>query len=103
MDKRVKIVWADGSFRVDLPDYEMIPGTFLPIIPDVIHQDGVFPTIDPADPRLRGMSVEVHIPSVLCDPDTGEFSLKCMRERHYKHLKWGNPDYSPDIDIERGG
>lgn len=100
MRVRVKVKWDDDSWRVDLPIYTMVPGTFRPLIPGLVHFDGAFPDADPADPRLRGLTCEVEVPDRLIDASTGRPDHARIRQLYRGHPRWDDERRPPDVDVE---
>ena len=94
---RVKVVWDGNSWAVDLPEYSMIEGSFLPLIPDVIHADGVYPDVDPTLPQLAALSCEVEVPDRILDLQTGRPDTGKINVLYRGQPKWGNPEYNPNI------
>jgi hypothetical protein len=60
--KRYRVVHKDGSWKVDLPTYEMVPGSFLPVIAGKSTANGPLPGTAPNDPAMSGATVQVDIP-----------------------------------------
>lgn len=88
MKLRVKVFWDGQRFKVDLPDYSMVPGTFLPLTIDGVHPEGVLPTIDPTSPSLSTLTCEVNVPDRLVDSASGQPDIELIRA-----LYRGNPDW----------
>ena len=99
MRMRVKVRWDGSSWTVDLPQFSMVPDSWLPVIPDVTSENGVLPHVDPADPRLAGLSCEVEVPDRIVDPDTGRPSAERIRQLYRNHPRLGRPDYVPDVEV----
>ncbi len=100
---RVRVKHVNGAYRVKLPTYRMIPGSFLPLIPGVVHRDGVEPPNDtppgwngnPNDPRLSGLSVLVDVP----DEYEIQRGFAHMKER-IRSIYKGNPDWDNDDELD---
>ena len=97
MQRRVKVGWDGESWRVDLPEYRMIPDSFLPVIRDVTTPNGVLPDVDPATPALLGLTCLVEIPNRIMNPKTGRVDRAKMAHLYRNHKKWGNRNYRPKI------
>jgi hypothetical protein len=96
MRRRAKITRdATGSWRVDLPTYVMVPGTWRPIIPAKTTADGVLPATDPADPALNALTVEIECPDDYVDPSTGKIDRDRIRAKYKGNPKWDRPDWTP--------
>jgi len=95
---RVKVIHdKDLGFHCDLPDYTMVPGSWLPLIADVTFQDGVFPTIDPTDPRLSRLTCEVDVPDRLVNPGNGRVDFDQIKAVYRGQPKWDAPGRQLDI------
>jgi len=88
MKLRVKVRWDGAAYSVDLPEYRMVPGSWEPLIPAVIHADGVYPAITTDDPRLNALSCEVEVPDRIVDPNTGRPDMAKIRGRYRNDPKW---------------
>lgn len=77
----MRVVFDQGVWRVVVPNYVMVSGTFLPVIPGKTHKDGVLPTTDPADPALAALTVEVEAPEDEVD-ETGKIILDVVAQRY---------------------
>lgn len=98
MQRRVRVRHDGQKFFVDLPQYNMIPGTFLPVIAGVTTTDGVLPKVDPNNPHLNGLSVVVDIPSRILDPATGKIDKAKINLLYRGQPKWGDVTYDPRIE-----
>jgi len=89
---RVRVRWNGTAYSVALPEYIMVPDSFLPLIPGLVTLNGVDISADPNDPRLNGLSCLCEVPDRICDslthlPDTARI---CS---FYKgNPKWDRPD-----------
>lgn len=59
---RLPLRFDGQAWRVNLPNYVMVPGSVLPIIKNKIGPDGILPSADPLDPDLLRATVEVAVP-----------------------------------------
>lgn len=94
---RVKVILAGGTYKVDLPNYVMVPGSWLPVVAGVTSRDGVLAGVRPDNPALRGLTCLVNIPDDDCDPESGQVSMLRLAGRYAGQPKWGDVDYVPDI------
>lgn len=96
MRKRVKLSYtAQTGWHVDLPTYQMIPGTCLPIIAGKTTPDGVLPTANPADPALNALTVQIECPDDYADPTTQKINPSQVRRKYKGNPKWDRPDWIP--------
>lgn len=96
MRLRVKIRWVEDAWSVDLPVYTIVPDSFRPLIPEIIHSNGVAFSVDPSDPRLSGISCEVEVPNNFMN-STGKVSIAKVRGLYKGQSKWDRPGRILDI------
>ena len=96
---RVKMIWRDDSWRVDLPEYTMIPGTCQPIIPDVVDPNNPLFGPEVVYTYCDEISVLVVLPDSICDTTTGEISVERIRARYKGQPRWETDDRVPDIAV----
>jgi len=96
MRKRVKLRFSvELNWHVDLPTYTMVRGSLRPMIPNKTHADGVIVGVDPADPALSGLTVEVECPDDYADPTTGKIDRDRVQRKYRGNPKWDRPDWTP--------
>lgn len=97
LNLRVKVIYRDGAWTVDLPQYSMLPGSFLPLIPSVVHANGVYPDVYPNDPRLSELTCEVVVPDRLCNPTSGRVDVAAIHKLYRGQPRFGDTDWTPEI------
>lgn len=96
MRKRFHLmVDANGSLRVDMPTYAMVPGTFLPIVAGVTHADGVAPGQAETAVATHAVSVLVEIPGDTPLMPQGMVDAATMRRRYREHHRFGSDTWTP--------
>lgn len=92
-----------GTWRVELPSYEMIAGTFAPIKAGLIHADGIEPGADPADVLALGPTVDVELPDYTpTDKKTGQLDLAALREMYPSDADVNAKDFASPIVTKAG-
>ncbi len=94
---RVKLQWTGASWTVDLPDYMLVTGSCLPIIPDVIGPDGPLADAETVYRSCDVVTVQVDVPDRICDPETGDISIPRIQALYRGQPRWDTPGKSPDI------
>lgn len=89
MELRVNLTYERSRYRVDLPSYKIVPGTFLPLNGEVIRADGISNLASPEEVMLLGPSVVVIVPDDECT-DFGLCPIK-MRYKYRGQLAIDNP------------
>lgn len=93
MRRRVKLIYsAERGWHSDLPTYTMIPGSVLPVIPRVTTPDGVLAGVNPTDPRLATLTVDIDVPDALINQATGEIDIALIREVYRGNPLWDTDD-----------
>ncbi len=94
---RVKVTWDGQSWKVNLPEYIMVPGSWQPRVPDMIHADGV----DPRDTTQKALTFnptcEVLVPVRITDLETGRPSKEKIRQLYRGQPLWDRPDVGEDV------
>lgn len=83
------------GYYVNLPHYQMVPGSHEPIIKGVSHKDGILPSVAPADALKHGMSVLCDMPDGIELDTKGGIDAKIMRNRYPSDAKHGDRAYTP--------
>ena len=102
MRLRLKVKKIDGVWAVDLPTYSMVPGTFLPVVPGKVTQNGVLPSVSGNDPSVRMLSSEVEVPDEIVDMDTGEIDIGAIQRKYAGQRRWDDPSRTIDIKVSSG-
>jgi hypothetical protein len=98
MRKRVQLVWSPvNGWFVNLPTYQMIAGTWLPIRANLIHKDGAYPDTDPQAVLDLEPTVEVEIPDNFPLRTDGQADERKLRQQYKDHPTFGRGDYAPPI------
>ena len=96
MRKRFLLSYSQRQgFYVDLPHYQMVPGTHAPIVNGYIHADGVLPGIDAADALKHKPSVLVDLPDGIEFGPDGEIDRRKLQGRYGKGTAFGMANYLP--------
>ncbi len=83
------------TWHVDLPTYSIIPGTWQPITPDLIGDNGVHPTASPAKVLAKHPTVEVEIPDEWPLTADGQIDAERLRIMYRGHPRFGSDDFTP--------
>ena len=96
MLKRVLLSYepARGYF-VNLPTYQVIAGTFLPIQKGLMHRDGAYPNAEPTDVMALKPTVIVSAPIEDCMTDEGQVCRLKLSEKYQGNTLYDNADYQP--------
>ncbi len=96
MRKSVRLTrLQDGTWGVDLPNYNMIAGTHRPIVPKLIHADGLDPKFTDHDLARLAPMVEVEIPDNWPFTAEGQIDAEALREMYRDHPRFGAKDFIP--------
>jgi len=118
MRRRFLITYSPGlGYHVDLPRFQMIPGTWRPIIAggvnipagthpgtgaptppsvaDVCDGNGIHHLVQPSDPRIAQITVECEIPDTYYGDDVGDIDLDNLRRIYAAHPRYDRADYLP--------
>jgi hypothetical protein len=88
---RLKVVFDGTRWKVDLPHYEVVPGTWEPVTESLVHENGPLPDADIDEVKALEPTVQVDVPDRIMDPVTGRPSKERIRE-----LYRGQPDWDHD-------
>ncbi len=94
---RVKATWDGQSWKVNLPEYSMIPGSWQPVTPTLIDANGPLYNSDPTMVAGLNPTCEVDVPDRICDPDTDELSKDRIRELYKGNELWDNETVTDDL------
>ena len=96
---RVKLKWFGNanSWEVDLPQYTMVQGSCLPLIPDVIGPDGPLADHETVYQHTNEVTIQIDAPDRICDPETGEISVPRIQALYSGQPRWDTPGKPPDI------
>lgn len=98
MKIRVKLLFDDGVWFVDLPTYSMVPNSFSPIVANKVTANGILPNVLPNDPKLRRISCEVEVPDNIVDQKTGQIDVAAIRRIYARQPRWDSPSGRvPDV------
>lgn len=82
--------WAHG-----LPSGIPVPGSIRPNLLEKVEAGEVLPGVDPADPALRALTVEVEVPDADFDAATGAPKLAELRRRYPRRVADFPDDWDP--------
>jgi hypothetical protein len=92
--KRLPVSWDRArGFHVALPTYMMIPGTWQPVTPGLVHENGAEPSAKPADVIALDVSVLCDFPDADAHPLTGQPSDLVIMTRYENHSVFGGGEY----------
>jgi len=98
MRLRVRVNYSELlGWHVDLPTYQMVAGSFKPVVFRKVHADGVLPGVDPRDPDLASLTCLVEVRDSYLDPDTGKLSEPAVRRIHKGHPVWDQEGCVKDV------
>ena len=97
MLKRVCLSYdtARKGWRVNLPTFSMLPGSFLPVTDGLIDADGPLASADPKAVLAVNCSVLVEIPDDTPVDQAGDFDAGGIRDMYAGHPRFGVDDYTP--------
>lgn len=75
----------------------MVPGSWLPIIADVFHKDGVVPFQGQDMPDISTLTCEVDVPEFLINDAKDGVDFAKVRARYFENSKWNDPQVTPNI------
>ena len=96
---RVPLVHDGTSYHVDLPTYQMVPGTCQPIKPGLLTADGPAPAAAVADVLALGPTVAAEVPDVFLAGPSRQFDALHLRTS-YPGWAGRHPGALPDA-LER--
>ncbi len=85
----------NGAWGVDLPTYTMVPGSWRPVTPKLIHADGIFPNAEPAAVLAKHPTVEIEIPDNTPLDDDGQIHADKIRKMYAEHPRFGSRKWTP--------
>lgn len=94
---RIKLIFEDAAWRVDLPEYTMVPDSVLPVVPDKSHNNGVFPGVDLDPGLINSLSCLVDAPERLFVSGTSQIDRGRMASLYRGQPKWGDPEVALNI------
>ena len=97
MALRVKVIFDQDVWRVDLPEYNMVPDSFLPVIEGITTSNGVLPGVDPDLPALASLSCLVDVPERIIDPQTGDLDIGAINALYRGNPQWGDTNLTLNI------
>lgn len=96
MLKRVPIAWdAQRGYHIDVPTYQMLAGTWLPIVKGMLHRDGAHPDANPADVLQQSPTVIALLPDDLELTPQGQIDKMHVARKYAGHGRFDHPDYTP--------
>ena len=96
MHRRMALmVDGNGVLRVDMPTYSMVANSHLPVVPLVIHKDGVLPGKALQATRTHGVTVLVDLPGNTPLDVSGNVDAAAMRARYKDHTRYGSATWTP--------
>ncbi len=96
---RVKATWDGQSYKVNLPEYVSVPGSWQPVLEGYITPHGPLPDVDPYKVLAATPTVEVDVPDRIVDPDTGQLSKQRIRELYKGQPLWDRDDVTDDVQV----
>lgn len=88
------------GWHVDMPTYSMVAGAFSPVVPGVIHANG----IDHPNPaqviRDHAPSVEVELPDDTPMDLLGNVDAQVLRHRYRDHPHFGADTWQPPTELK---
>lgn len=98
MHKRIAISWdVVRGYHVDLPTYQMIGRTWLPLQKNLLHEDGAFPQADPKDVMALKPTVIVMIPDDECVNAEGQICRLSTSKKYAGHPVFSSGDWTPPL------
>jgi len=73
----------------------MIPDTWRPITPKLIHANGIFPNAEPAAVLAKHPTVDLEIPDNTPLDDTGQIDQEKIRKMYAEHPRYGKRNWQP--------
>lgn len=96
MHKRVPLMYdAQRGYCVNLPTYQIVSGTFLPIKKGVLHADGAYPNAEPKDVLALNPTVIVMAPIEDCLTEERQVCPVKISEKYSGHPLYDSSDYVP--------
>ncbi len=96
MRKRAPITTLiNGAWGVDLPSYTMIPGSWRPVTPKLIYDDGIYPNAEPAAVLAQHPTVEIEIPDNTPLDDDGQIDADKIRKMYAEHPRFSSRKWTP--------
>ena len=94
---RVKIIHDNGAYRVDLPDYTIVEGSYLPLTGDSVRADGISNKASVSAVLALNTTVEVDIPDRIANEAGTGIDRAKMVELYEGQLRWGEPSVELNI------
>jgi len=91
------VIWDGSTWKVNLPHYHMVPGTFEPVIPTKTNENGVLPKVDPTDPDLVELTVECMVPDRLLTDDKTALDKAKVRDVYHRQPLWDHDQVTDDV------
>src|SRR6266702_118260 len=86
-----------GAWGVDLPTYQMLPESFLPVTPGKISPNGLVANFSDADLALLAPTVLVEIPDNWPIDDTAHLHTEKRRALYKQHPRFGSRNWRPPL------
>lgn len=100
MLKRIPLILdGNGRWRVDMPTYRMVTGSFQPVTANIIGADGVLAGADTAQAQALNPSVDVELPADTPLNPNGTFDADKLRAMYAKHPRYGQDTWIPPIPV----
>lgn len=96
---RVKLSYdaKSKSYYVDLPSHQQVKGSFLPITPGFIHQDGVVFGADPAAVMALNPTVLIECQDDYIDKTTGKVNSAAVKAMYGESARFTNNNTPPNV------
>lgn len=93
-------VHSSGAWRVDMPTYRMMPGTFGPAVAGIIDRDGILQGVPPDEAMKHAPYVTVELPDDTPLDLLGHVDAAAMRQRYGKHTHFGADSWAPPSEVK---
>src|SRR5438445_9295228 len=84
-----------ATWGVDLPTYDMVAGSWLPLVESKIDKDGVLAGVLDAEALSLEPTVLVEIPDDWKITVDGQLDAEQLREMYREHPRFGAKDFMP--------
>lgn len=101
MLKRLALSYSDTlGFHVDMPSYSLVPGSYLPLVADIIGPHGPLSGQDAALIKSHAPSVVVALPDHTPTDLLGHIDGAAIRRRYSAHSHFGSDSWSPPAEVK---
>ena len=96
MRRRFPLAYSAAlAWHVDLPTYNIVAGSFLPIRAALTHADGIQPGATVAAVLATNPTVMCDIPDEYAGDDEGNVDVANLRRLYKGNARFDRPDYTP--------